>query len=101
MRLTMIGISHNTAKLETRERFSMRAKLMKDVLSRAVNVYGSKGAVLLSTCNRMELYAETDDEHEAGLIRALSGYFSISPREIEDHFYQKRGADAVEHLFSV
>lgn len=101
MNIILAGISHKTAKLETRERFSMRSKLVKDFLLRSINESGLKGGVVLSTCNRMELYAETDDESGAGLIRALSGYFSISSREIEDHFYQKRGTDAIEHLFSV
>ncbi len=61
-------------------------------------------AVLLSTCNRVELYvarAPHEGEREQELIGFLAGFHSLPPATFEPHVYRKAEIGVVEHLFSV
>ena len=72
MNIICAGLNHRTAHLDVRERFAVRESEMEEMLGRLREIDGVSGAVMLSTCNRVELYA-------ASLcpLSALEGFRSI------------------------
>ncbi len=104
MPMKLIGISHHTAPLAVRERFVFDNDQARALLRSLLRNELASEAVLLSTCNRSELYyvAEEDTEplHDV-FITELSVRGDISPREAEEFVYAHRERDVVQHLFRV
>ncbi|HYI37905.1 MAG TPA: glutamyl-tRNA reductase [Thermoleophilaceae bacterium] len=101
--LLALGISHHTAPLALRERLAMpegRAATVLDELRASEAVYE---AVVVSTCNRTELYLVTPDpvEAETAALAVLARQAGIRPTELADSLYAMRDRDAIRHLFSV
>ena len=98
MNILCAGLNHRTAHLEIRERFAVRDEEMTEVLGRLRDIEGVSGVVMLSTCNRVELYA-------SGLcpIRALEGFRSILAERagLDAPLYHHVTPQAVRHLFRV
>ena len=98
MNILCAGINHRTAQLDVRERFAVRQEEMDSFLSDLSGVDGVSGAVMLSTCNRVEIYA-------SGLcpVRALDEFRKIlSGRAgLEAPLYHHTTPQAVRHLFRV
>jgi glutamyl-tRNA reductase len=103
MTIAVIGISHRSAPLEVRERFAIPPGTVDAVLKQLL-AGGCSEAVLLSTCNRMELYlcapVETSDAPELGR-RMLCAHSGMGEQEVNSYLYTLRGASAVKHLFRV
>jgi glutamyl-tRNA reductase len=103
MPLVVVGLSHHSASVEMRERFAFAEAAIPAALQRLKAAGLATEAVLLSTCNRVELYiASTLDSHEAA--RAL-GDFLVQERELPKGttvpLYAHQGQHGVEHLFKV
>ncbi len=101
MQLTVLGLNHKTAPVEVRERFNFSADRVASILRRMRNYDNIPEAVLLSTCNRTELYMVMENVHEAipfvkRLLRHLAGD-AYKP----DYFYNLSGTHCVRHLFRV
>jgi len=98
MNILCAGINHRTARLGVRERFAVAPEETPALLSDLRSVEGVSGAVVLSTCNRVEIYA-------SGLcpVRALDGFREIlsSRAGIEAPLYHHDTPHAVRHLFRV
>jgi glutamyl-tRNA reductase len=98
MNILCAGINHRTARLGVRERFAVAPEETPTLLSDLRSVEGVSGAVVLSTCNRVEIYA-------SGLcpVRALDGFREIlsSRAGIEAPLYHHDTPHAVRHLFRV
>ena len=97
MNLFCVGISHHTANVETRERYARSQNI-----EHALRESGCAEALLLSTCNRVEVYAVADRVVESETIAAhlLSGL----PAPASDDagaFYRYEGNECVQHLFRV
>jgi len=102
MRLLAVGLSHRTAPVELRESVDFgRAGL--DAALHALAARGvSPEAVVLSTCNRAEIYAVGDSDAVAdALTRFFCEYHGLDPARLAEHFYRHRGIDAARHLFRV
>jgi glutamyl-tRNA reductase len=100
--LAVVGLSHHTAPLDVRERFTFEAQSGAQLLlERAVAPV--REVVLLSTCNRTELYllAEADVDVAAAAAAPLSEAAGYSPAEASGYLYCHRGHDTVRHLFRV
>ncbi|HHW4682871.1 MAG TPA: glutamyl-tRNA reductase, partial [Xylella sp.] len=95
MTLWVIGLNHQTAPMELRERVSFVGEALPRALDSLRTLRNVNEAALLSTCNRTELYAETQDAET--LVHWLEQY---SP-ELQSHLYQYCDAAAVKHLFRV
>jgi glutamyl-tRNA reductase len=93
MNVACIGISHQTAPVELRERFAVGKKRLPEVLACALARGGIEEAVLVSTCNRVELYTAGSSLPDAALLG-----MDHSPAGM---IYRLKGAPAVEHLFRV
>jgi glutamyl-tRNA reductase len=103
MSLTVVGISHRTAPLEVRERFVVDASTSVSALRRLATT-GCTEAVLLSTCNRTELYMRAPvTQPDAGEIgaRLLSDHAGMPETDAERYLYRLNGDRVVEPLFRV
>jgi glutamyl-tRNA reductase len=103
MHLLLVGISHRTAPVELRERVDFQARDLATAL-RALSERGSAHeAVVVSTCNRAELYVACDDAEPTrqDLVRFLSDYNEVAPGDLTPHVYDVVDLDAARHLFRV
>src|SRR5437868_6337670 len=103
MHLLLVGISHRTAPVELRERVDFQARGVAEAL-RALTERGStREAVVVSTCNRAELYVACDEAEATrqDLIRFVSDFNAVSPAEIAPHVYEVTDLDVARHLFRV
>lgn len=99
----MIGLNFRTAPVEIREQLAVPSGGISAALDRLHALPLAEG-VLLSTCNRTEVYAVGDEAHAtlAALTQFLADLGNISdPRALEPHLYKHTGMQAVEHLFRV
>lgn len=103
MRLVVIGINHKIAPLEVREKFSFTRKRLREGLENFKDSSMVSGAVILSTCNRMEVYFDIKDDcldpEEA--ISFVFGMFRAKKEDIERYFYIFEDMEAVRHLLRV
>ncbi|MBX2992008.1 MAG: glutamyl-tRNA reductase [Bacteroidetes bacterium] len=102
MNLLSIGISHNTASLDIRERMWMSNDEVKEALKQLKEKYFNE-AMLVSTCNRTELYGLTPDTQvdDAGLKTFLIDFKGASGIVTPNHFYGSLAGGSVSHLFKV
>jgi len=98
-KLLAVGLSHHTAPVEVRERVSMDDTTVRRTLARLRTAGAVEEVMVLSTCNRMELYGTVNDEEA---LRAFFGEFRGPDGErIDPYLYWYRDRDAVHHLFKV
>lgn len=103
MNLIIVGLSHKTAPIEIREKLSFPAQTIGEPLNRFCQLDGINEGVILSTCNRVEIFAVTRDI-ENGLWQTkkfLSDYHNIPLDKLDEHLYTYTSEDAVKHLFKV
>lgn len=108
MNLLLVGLNHKSAPVEVRERLAFQPKRMPEALSALTRVNGqSEGAiyeaVILSTCNRVEIYAVVKNNEQAiqAVRNFLSSFHHLQVEEFESHLYTAHNLGVVEHLFSV
>ncbi len=104
MIVQILGCSYRTTPLAVRERLAFSREQARSALSRWRKQFPDMEAVLLSTCNRVELYVATENSSavEADqLARFLGQFHEIDPAEILEHAYELAGREAVRHLFTV
>ena len=103
-RLLLVGLNHKTAPLAVRERLAFAGKQKRELLDAFRVRFANAEAVLISTCNRVELYtARTVHGHPRveEMIGFLAGQRGLAAEEVEPHLYRKTDREAVTHLFSV
>lgn len=104
MNVQVTGCSHHGTSISVRERLAFSPEQAAEALDRWRRVFRGVEAVLLSTCNRVELYAATENaagpthEQVAGFLAQFHG---LDPAEVSGHLYQHSGQEAVRHLFTV
>jgi glutamyl-tRNA reductase len=102
MRLFVVGLSHRTAPVALRERVDF-ARGGLDAALQALSACGAcRESVVLSTCNRAEIYAVGDGEEDAQAVsRFFSEYHHLEHEQVAEHLYIFNGAEAARHLFRV
>src|SRR3989338_4875434 len=100
--IVVLGISHKTAPLEIREKFHLNSVERELLLSELKNDPAVCEAIILSTCNRTEIYANLLENNSQVLLRALASVkkYMISQDE-GNYFYSFEGREAVRHFLSV
>ena len=103
MKLLTTGVSHKTAPVEVRECLAFREESLPAALADLRARPGVTEAVILSTCNRVEITLTTEDSVDPQLVvdGFLSDHKSISTASIGPHLYRHEGQDAIHHLFRV
>jgi glutamyl-tRNA reductase len=102
MRLALAGINHLTAPVQLREKLAFRVEDLPAALLQA-QARGAKEALILSTCNRVEITATLSEDipAETLLDGLLLGRDDISPDLLRPHLYLYEDAAAIRHLFRV
>ena len=94
--LIIVGLSHHTAPVEVRERLATDDAHVPAELQSLVTEAGLHEALLLSTCNRVELYAHASEPHRA-MEQARAHFHARAGDGVLSCLYQHRGADAQAH----
>ncbi|MGB7157074.1 MAG: glutamyl-tRNA reductase [Tepidisphaeraceae bacterium] len=103
-RLLLLGLNHSTAPLAVRERLALSSEQRLAALAALRARFEGCEVVLLSTCNRVELYAARavhGHPRQEEMIEFLSSFQSIPAADFREHLYHKTEKDVVEHLFTV
>ncbi|HEY8665260.1 MAG TPA: hypothetical protein VIL86_01285, partial [Tepidisphaeraceae bacterium] len=103
-RLLLLGLNHATAPLPVREKLSFNPQQIREAVASYQQRFPDSEIVLLSTCNRVELYtARTPHGHPRNeqLVEFLAEFHSLSVEDFRAHLYQKTDREVVMHLFSV
>ncbi len=103
-RLLVVGLNHTTAPLEVRETLVFDDQQAANALQKLREKFPEAEAVLLSTCNRVEMYvARSVHGHprEEEMIEFLAGFHGLLPAQVTSHFYRKVDQAAAAHLFAV
>jgi glutamyl-tRNA reductase len=103
MNLHTIGINHKTAPVEIREKLAFSASGIPVALSSLTQSFPSSEAVILSTCNRVEVYGTSPDNslNKETLIDFFSAFHGLPKERFSDHIYHYQNINAVRHLFFV
>jgi glutamyl-tRNA reductase len=101
--LVLVGISHRTAPVELRELVDFQARGIVAALDALSRRASTREAAVLSTCNRAEVYAASDDPDAArgDLVSFLSEFHSVDPSLILQHVFVATDLDVARHLFRV
>lgn len=103
-RLLLLGLNHTTAPLEVRERLAFGAAQARAAVEAFRERFPHAEAVLLSTCNRVELYVARQAHTTLSvddLLAFLAWFHSVPAEAFRDHVYHKIGPAVIEHLFHV
>ena len=98
MRVSLVGINHKTAPVEVREKIAVSASDLGGALA-ALNSFVPHG-VILSTCNRTEVYATGNNCHTATL-EFLGSHLDIPASDLKGHSYSLMDRDAIHHAFNM
>src|SRR5690349_3529606 len=99
MQLALVGLSHKTAPVEVRARLAFNDGALRRALTSLVGRPDVTEVMILSTCNRVEVVAESPDDR---LIREfLCEFHQVAPEAVSKHLYSLRNADVIRHVFRV
>ncbi|HFC8551408.1 TPA: glutamyl-tRNA reductase [Neisseria lactamica] len=98
MQLTAVGLNHQTAPLSIREKLAFSAAVLPEAVRNLARSNAATEAVILSTCNRTELYCVGDSEE---IIRWFADYHSLPIEEISPYLYTLGMQETVRHAFRV
>ena len=102
MNFIVIGLNHRTTPVRVREKFSFTRKLLHESLIKFKDSGFVNGAIILSPCNRIELYLYIQDYQAIEKVKSFTfNIFRAEKKDIEQYFYIFEGRDAVKHLFRV
>ncbi len=104
MNLVVVGISHHNTPVELREKLNFPFETLGEILPKFLTETHLDELVILSTCNRTEIYAVGSEILTENIIRIkqmLALYRKIPLEDFNDHLYIHHGSGAVRHLFRV
>lgn len=99
MSISMIGIDHSKASVDIRAKFSFTKKRAIEAMKKLKEEHGILGCIILSTCNRMEVWVSTQDDEEISLYDFLCKEKEVEKDEYQDYFMKRENEEAVRHLF--
>ncbi len=101
MHLLALGLNHNTAPIEVRERAAFSSDLVQQALTELTGKVGASEATILSTCNRTEIYCRQERGNPGEILAWLSGYSGLEASVLKEIVYQFPDEEAVKHAFRV
>jgi glutamyl-tRNA reductase len=104
MRLLVVGLSHRTAPLDLREAIAFNPAQSAEATAAFKAKYPHAELVILSTCNRVELYLARPASPQPALqavVEFLAGFHGIKPDRLSGHLYHHEDRAMIEHLFAV
>ncbi|MBB1074796.1 glutamyl-tRNA reductase [Rhodoferax sp. 4810] len=102
MTLLTLGLNHKTAPVDIRERLAFGPTVIVAALRSLLEQTPADEAVILSTCNRTELYCSLTDSHAESVVRDwLARFHGVDPQMVAPHLYVHQERAAVHHLLRV
>ena len=102
MHLVLIGLSHKTASIDLREKLSISKAQLPNALESLMSLDEVCECVILSTCNRTEVYAYANSrDADAAVIKWIGEFCGVPTEDYCPHLYSRAGHKAAEHLFRV
>ena len=103
MNITIVGLNHSSAPIEVREKFSFSKSSLEEALTRLKSETEILEGVILSTCNRVEIYAlgAKQKKINGDLSDFLGSFHRIANDNFKKHLYSFNGKLAIRHLFRV
>jgi glutamyl-tRNA reductase len=103
MHVFLLGVSHQTAPIDVREQLDFSSRDVGAAVEALATRYSAGEAVVLSTCNRSEIYVASDDPVRARqeLIDFLGSYHGLPREAFESHVFVHADEEATRHLFRV
>ena len=102
MQLLTLGLNHRTAPVDVRERVSFSREELRSGLLSLGEYDGLSGLVVLSTCNRTELYTSVDDHERGGqALRQFLNDLAQGGDDLDEYLYNYADEEAIRHLFRV
>lgn len=99
MSIFMLGIDHNMAPVDIRALFAFTRKNTGEALLKLKKEPGICGCIILSTCNRLELWVSTEENEKPELYQWLCRLKGIEGEEYRKYFISRENEESVEHLF--
>lgn len=97
--LILFGVNHKTSSIALREQFALSAERAKQLLTLLNNEQKTQEALVLSTCNRSEIYCKSRKPQQ--LITCLQNFYAVNDTDFQQSIYQYQEQAAVEHLLRV
>ena len=103
MDIFVVGLSHKTAPVAVREKVAFPPEAMREPLHQLLALPGIAEAIIVSTCNRVELYAVGPDAVVGidQLKRFMASYHQLDESALDNHLYSLSGDEAIRHVFKV
>src|SRR4051812_27838042 len=103
MHLLLFGVSHKTAPVDLRERLDFSSRDLGAAVEALATRPSTAETVVLSTCNRSEIYVASEDPFKAreDVTAFLSDYHALDPDLFMPHLFAHNDEGAVRHLFRV
>ncbi|MDX1391955.1 MAG: glutamyl-tRNA reductase [Rheinheimera sp.] len=101
MAIFALGINHKTAPVALRERVAFAPEQLPQALRELISQTSISDAVILSTCNRTELYFSGTASQAEQVIAWLAQFHALNPAELQPHLYVHQDNAATEHLMQV
>jgi glutamyl-tRNA reductase len=103
MDIFVVGLSHKTAPVSIRETVAFAPERIGDALGQLKEIPCIAEVVVVSTCNRVEIYAAADRASEgvAAVTAFLAQYHSLDVEQLRKHLYVYQGDEAMRHMFRV
>jgi glutamyl-tRNA reductase len=103
MGIIVVGLSHKTAPIEVREKLNFPESTLPEALRKLMGYEGVRESMIVSTCNRVEIYASAPDSAKGidGIKRFISEYHGLSRDVLEQSLYVYPDSQGVQHTFRV
>lgn len=103
MNILAIGLNHKTADVDVREKLAFNGEKLDEGIIKITQLPEINEAVILSTCNRVEIYANVSEPGKAfDAVKAfLSDFHGLDKDALDRSLYRHEGRDAVKHIFRV
>lgn len=99
MSIQMLGIDYNKASVDIRSEFSFTKKNAAAAMTTLKEKNGILGCIILSTCNRMEIWVSTEENWTGNLLYELCRLKQVELAQYKEYFVERKEKEAVEHLF--
>lgn len=101
LELVSVGLNHRTAPVELRERLAIAPERLPEHFEGLRDSAGTVETMILSTCNRVEVYALVPEAQGEGIGNYLARAHGLRAASLQEHLYVRSGPEAVGHLFRV
>ncbi len=101
MHLLTIGLNHQTAPIEVREKAAFGPESVQEALTDLTQSAGVSEATILSTCNRTEIYCGQEKQSRDNIVSWLCAHSGLTRSDLGESLYQFPNEEAVKHAFRV